>query len=111
VSAVQLTCGVAGPVLDVFFLDAGLRKEGVVATKAVTQVLAHGVKILWFARGFGEAEPAWLAVSLVGAVVGTRLGSVLLRRFDEQTFRRWTGRAVLAIGAGYLVTAAALLYG
>ena len=106
VTAVQLICGVAGPILDVFFVRTGLGKEAVVATKALTQIVAHAVKIMWFARGFGEAEPSWLVVVILSAVLGTRVGSELLKRIPEADFRRWTGRVVLLVGAGYLVAAA-----
>ena len=106
VTTVQLVCGVAGPILDVFFLRTAMRKEGVVATKALTQIVAHTVKIIWFARGFGAAEPAWLVVVVIAAVLGTRAGSELLARIPDADFRRWTSRVVMWIGAGYLAAAA-----
>lgn len=109
VTTVQLMCGVAGPLLDVFFVRTALRKEGIVATKALTQIVAHGVKILWFAKGFGHAEPSWLLVTVLAAVVGTRIGTELLRRIPDADFKRWTGRIVMLVGAGYLVAGAVRL--
>lgn len=106
VTLVQLVCGVAGPILDVFFVRTARRKEGIVATKALTQIVAHAVKIAWFARGLGSAEPAQIAVVVVAAVLGSRLGSILLARIPDADFKRWTGRVVLVIGAGYLLAGA-----
>ncbi|HEX4858631.1 MAG TPA: TSUP family transporter, partial [Usitatibacteraceae bacterium] len=47
-TAVQLMAGVAGPLLDVFFVRSGMDRRGVVATKAITQAFGHLVKIAYF---------------------------------------------------------------
>src|SRR5690606_4487132 len=46
VSALNLTAGVAGPLLDVFCVRTELTRHQLVATKAATQVLSHLAKIL-----------------------------------------------------------------
>lgn len=114
VSAAQIAFGVAGPLLDLFFVRTTLLRREVVATKAVTQALSHTLKVAYFAPallvgaggGAGGADLDALAtaaaVSVAGALVGTRLGGRLLDRLGEDTFRRWTRRLVLAIGAGFL---------
>lgn len=110
----QLAFGVAGPLLDVFFVRTALLRREVVATKAVTQVMSHALKIGYFAPllvldpgaapGGGLTAPA--VVTVLGALVGTRLGSRLLDQLGEDTFRRWTRRLVLTIGALFLARGA-----
>ncbi len=116
VAGTQLAFGVAGPLLDVFFVRTALLRREVVATKATTQALSHALKIGYFApllatAAAGESGPATLApdglalagvVTVAAALVGTRLGGKLLDRIGEDTFRRWTRRLVLAIGAVFL---------
>ena len=45
VTGVNLTAGVAGPFLDVFFVRTALTRHEIVATKAATQVFSHLMKI------------------------------------------------------------------
>lgn len=64
-TGLNLTAGVAGPLLDVFFVRTPLSRHAVVATKAATQVLAHLAKTLVYGaalfRAGGEGMPAaWL---------------------------------------------------
>lgn len=102
----QLAFGVAGPLLDVFFVRGGLERHAVVATKAVTQALSHTLKILFFLPilgGFDTDLALAALLTVLGALVGTRVGAKLLDRIGEATFRRWTRRLVLAIGATFLV--------
>src|SRR5262249_55219612 len=39
--ALSLTAGIAGPILDVFFVRSKMSRHRVVATKAITQTLTH----------------------------------------------------------------------
>ena len=102
----QLAFGVAGPLLDVFFVRGGLPRHAVVATKALTQTLSHLLKIAFFLPILGSVD-AGLAqaaiVTVLAAMVGTHVGGRLLDRVGEETFRRWTRRLVLVIGASFLV--------
>lgn len=111
VTAVQLSCGVAGPMLDAFFTSGTLDKRSVVGTKAVSQVLAHSAKVVFYLPAALALPPAMLVSCGIGAAVGTWLGSKLLDRLSEATFRRATRWLVLAMGAGYLVLGAAELSG
>ena len=113
VSGVQALVGVAGPLLDLFFLHSSLDRKAVVATKASTQVIAHALKVGVFAGMVGEASGLGLkaAVCVAGATVGTRLGGWTLERLSEAQFRRWSGRAILGIGAVYLAMGLRLMVG
>ena len=108
VTAAQLLAGASGPLLDLFFLHARLDRRAVVATKAVTQALGHGAKLVYYgavlglpAAAFeGAAARPWLFVAVVpAALLGTRIGTRLLDRLEDATFRRASGRIVLALGA------------
>ena len=48
VQVLNTLAGVAGPLLDIFFIKTQLARQRVVATKAATQVLAHAVKIVFW---------------------------------------------------------------
>lgn len=111
VSGVQSLAGVAGPLLDLFFLNAPLDRRAVVATKSATQVIAHTLKIGVFAglATLDRTLAVEAAVCLVGATLGTRLGTLVLGRISEAAFKRWTRRTVLAVGAGYLAMGVAAL--
>jgi uncharacterized membrane protein YfcA len=110
----QMAFGVAGPLLDVFFVRTSLLRREVVATKATTQTLSHALKIAYFApllAGHTEARLPMMAVAtMVAAVAGTRAGGLALERMGEDTFRRWTRRLVLLIGAGYLAKGLAVVW-
>lgn len=107
--AVQLVAGVSGPLLDLFFLGTKLDRHAIVATKAGTQVLAHAVKIAFFAPlvAPGAVGGSALGIAVVGSVLGTALGTRLLDRWRDESFQRATGNVVLALGALCLVRAAA----
>lgn len=110
VAAVQLVAGVAGPLLDVFFVHSRLGRREVVATKAATQVLAHGLKIGWFASVAAERPDGDVVVgAALAAVAGTVVGGRLLERLTDEGWRRGTRWLLAAIGTIYLVKGAVAL--
>lgn len=115
VTSLNLTAGVAGPLLDIFFVRTAMSRHAVVATKAATQVLAHLAKTVVYGaalfRTGGQGMPAvWiLALALPLSFAGTQAGGRLLDLMSDAGFRRWTRWIVTGIGAFYLVQAARLL--
>ena len=114
VTGVNLTAGVAGPLLDIFFVRTALTRHAIVATKAATQVFSHLAKIVVYgapligARDSG-LPPLWiflLAVPL--SMAGTVVGGQVLERMSDVDFKRWTRWLVTAVGLVYLVQAAQL---
>jgi uncharacterized protein len=117
VMALHVLAGVSGAVLDTFFLGRDLDRRLVVATKAVTQSLGHGIKFVYFtfvAVAPLQMEPAtiaralevplWVYVMAAGlAVCGTTLAKPVLHRFSNEAFQMWSRRLVLGIGGIYLV--------
>jgi uncharacterized membrane protein YfcA len=104
----NLTAGVSGPILDIFFVRSKMTRHQVVATKAMTQSLSHLMKIAYFGGilsvGRGLVEP-WLGAMMVTlAFVGTQLSARVLEKMDDTSFRVWTRRVVMTIGVFYLAS-------
>jgi uncharacterized protein len=113
-SVLNLTAGVSGPILDVFFVRSKMTRHAVVATKATTQSLSHLLKIAYFGGiltiGRGQVEP-WLGAMMVAlAFVGTTLSTRVLEKMNDASFRLWTRRVVTTIGMFYLASGILLLF-
>jgi uncharacterized protein len=81
--------GTTGPVLNAFYLNYGLVKEELIATKATHVVIIHLVKILTYAA-FGILSPQVIATGLVigvGAIPANFLGKYILNKINAQQFR------------------------
>lgn len=113
VQALNTLAGVAGPLLDLFFVKTLLPRQTVVATKAATQVMAHGVKIVFWGfplfallqtpEGAASFPPIWALACVVPlSLLGTWAGSFVLERMTDANFRTWTKWIVTATGAVYL---------
>jgi len=115
VTGLNLTAGVAGPLLDIFFVRTELSRHAIVATKAATQVFSHLAKIVVFGAPLladdGTTLPApWVfAVAVPLSMVGTVAGGWILDRMSDVRFRDTTRWIVTAIGVTYLVRAAQLM--
>ena len=113
VNSIQLVAGVAGPLLDVFFVRTDLTRHQVVATKAVCAATGHVGKLIYFGLLLGggtEGLPAWLPwAMIVAAIIGTGLGKRVLDGLTDTGFRRWSRVIVLALGVVYLAQAAWLV--
>jgi len=114
VTGVNLTAGVAGPLLDIFFVRTALTRHVIVATKAATQVFAHLAKIIVYGAPLIAAParvlpPWWLfALAVPLSMAGTAVGGVILDRLSDVNFKRWTRLIVTAVGFTYLFQAAQL---
>ncbi|SMH31323.1 TSUP family transporter [Azospirillum agricola] len=104
---IQLLAGISGPLLDVFFVRSGMTRQGVVATKAMTQVFGHAVKVAYFAPmvagSSGETvEAAVILLSVGMALLGTNLSRRVLDRMSDAQFRRWSRYLVMGTASVYL---------
>ena len=115
VTLVNLTAGVAGPLLDIFFVRTALTRHQIVATKAATQVFSHLAKILVYGMPLLAAPkavmpPLWIfAIAIPVSMLGTAAGGWVLDRISDVDFKRWTAWIVTGIGLVYLVKAAQLM--
>jgi uncharacterized protein len=111
VAALQVLAGAAGPLLDVAFIDTRLTRTQVVATKAITQVFSHALKLVYFvpflpARAYA---PELVLAILIATLIGTLIGTRILARLTDHTFRVFSRYIVYGIGAFYLSKACFLL--
>ncbi len=109
-TSIQMLAGVAGPLLDVFFVRSKLDRRGVVATKAMTQAFGHLMKVIFFGTvsytALGRVGDG-LGLSLVAiyiacAFMGTTLSKRVLERMTDANFRQWTKWTVFLVGIVYL---------
>lgn len=113
VQGLNTLAGVAGPLLDLFFVRGEMTRQEIVATKSITQMLSHIVKIgFWSvpvvtAAGWGALPPAWfLAAAIPIAMCFTWLGGKVLEKMSDVNFRAWMKWLVTAIGVVMLARAA-----
>ena len=104
VNTVQGMAGVAGPLLDLFFVETTLGRKAVVATKAATQVISHLLKLAWFLEVSPVRPEPWLLVATAAAaILGTVMGAQVLERLTDGRFRQLSRWLVLGIGGYYLL--------
>ena len=102
VTSAQLLAGASGPLLDVFYLNAPLNRQEIVANKALTQTLGHVLKIVYYGIivAVSTTLPAMLfLLALPLAVAGTRVGTHLLVRWNDEAFQRVSRIIILGIAA------------
>lgn len=116
VQSLNTFAGVSGPLLDQFFVHTDMTRHAIVATKAVTQVMAHLVKIAFWtvpvisAAGFGALPPWWLLLAAIPlSMLGTTLGGKVLQMMSDVNFKRGMKYLVTAIGLIMLARAAGWL--
>jgi uncharacterized protein len=114
VTGLNLLAGVAGPLLDIFFVRTGMTRHQIVATKAATQVFSHVAKVVVYGApllkltGTGM-PPLWLfLVAAPLSIAGTVVGGKILDRLTDKTFIKWTRLIVTGIGVVYLLQAGQL---
>jgi len=113
VTSAQLLAGASGPLLDVFYLRSPLSRLEIVASKALTQALGHILKIVYygFIISVSTTLPAWLyGAALVAAVVGTRLGTRLLHRWNDKNFTQVSQIVILTIASVCVIQGSWLIY-
>ncbi|MFD3264659.1 TSUP family transporter [Phenylobacterium ferrooxidans] len=115
VTGVNLTAGVAGPLLDIFFVRTALTRHVIVATKAATQVFAHLAKVVVYgglmlrSQDGAGMPPLWLfAAAIPLSMLGTVVGGRILDRMTDINFKRYTRLIVTAVGVLYLIQAGQL---
>jgi len=114
VTGLNLVAGVAGPMLDVFFVRTSLGRHAIVATKAATQVFSHLAKVVVYGSlatsGDSSLPYAVLLLAVPLSMLGTVVGGRLLDRMTDASFTSVTRWVVTGIGAVYLAQAAALAF-
>ena len=102
VAGLQLVAGVAGPLLDTFFVRSAMDRRVVVATKAATQAISHTLKVGYYGVLLALVPDLGADVygaAIISAIVGTTLAGPVLEKLSNENFRRWTKTIVLCVGA------------
>ena len=105
ISAVQSSLlGATGPLLAVFFVRDDLKKEEIISTKAMQQLVTHALKIpLFLSLDFSYSDYSILIISMSAcALIGTLGGVKILSKFDEKLFKK-IFKSVLFISAIRLI--------
>jgi uncharacterized membrane protein YfcA len=100
-----LLTGVAGPLLDSFFLGGKLDRRQIIATKAVCQIFGHAAKLLYFGAVIDQAasvDPLVVGLAIGASMLGTTLAAKVLERMSDATFRRWSNWIITTL-SGYFV--------
>ncbi len=106
-----LLTGVAGPLIDTFFLGGKLDRREIVASKSMCQVFGHAAKLLYFGAVIDQAatlDPLVAILAIVCSMVGTTLAAKVLLAMSDTQYRVWANRIITAI-AGYYVAHSAVL--
>ena len=113
-TGLMLVAGVSGPILDVFFVQAGLDRRSIVSTKAAVQTFSHFLKLVYFGAALvasgGGLSPWVMAMAVVLAVIGTALSRRLLERMSDVQFIAWSRRIIVVIAIAYLAQGSWLLF-
>ncbi|MGK7876105.1 MAG: sulfite exporter TauE/SafE family protein [Xenococcaceae cyanobacterium] len=82
--------GSTGPLLNPFYLNYGLVKEQMIATKSANMVVVHVAKIIIYASFGALTLPYLVYGSLIGiaAFPGNWIGQMALKKVSEQRFQQ-----------------------
>jgi uncharacterized membrane protein YfcA len=101
-----LLTGVAGPLIDSFFLGGNLDRREIVATKSGCQVFGHAAKLIYFGGIIDQAasvDPILAGLAIVASMVGTSLAARVLEAMSDLQFRRWANRIITTIATYYIL--------
>lgn len=104
VSAAQLLVGASGSLLDIFYISSPLNRHTIIANKSITQTIGHIFKMIYYMfilDGFPEfiqISLSTLSMIIISTVIGNYLGKLILKRMNEDSFRRYSKGIILTIG-------------
>ena len=107
-----IAAGVSGPLIDIFFVRSRMDRRQVVATKAMIQVVAHSIKIIFYlgaAMALSAGEWGIVLLAAPFAMLGTQAGNRILHRLTDANFRTWTRGIVTGSGVFYFAQGIFLL--
>jgi uncharacterized protein len=108
----MLLTGVAGPLLDTYFLGGRLDRREIVATKAMCQIIGHSLKLAYFGGIIDQAaalDPVLACLAVLASMLGTSLAKRFLEAMSDAQYRRWANRLISSIAAYFVVQGTWLL--
>ena len=110
--SLMLLAGVAGPLLDTYFIGGTLNRKEIVATKAVCRIFGHAAKLFYFGALLAQAASVDLgaaAMVILASMIGTMAAKPVLERLTDLQYRRWATYIITAIACTYLAQGGYLL--
>lgn len=107
-----LLTGVAGPLIDTYFLGGRLDRREIVATKAACQVFGHLAKLAYFGgiiEQTATVDPVVAVLAVIACMVGTMLATRVLEVMTDKQFRAWANGIITAIAGYYVIHGTVLL--
>jgi uncharacterized membrane protein YfcA len=111
--SLMVLTGVAGPLLDAYFLSGTLDRREIVATKATCQIVGHAMKLAYFGvliEQAGTLDPLVAIIVLAASLIGTAAAKPLLLAMSDAQYRLWAGRIITAVAVYYILHGAALVH-
>ena len=108
----MLLTGVAGPLIDSFFLGGKLDRREIVATKAMCQIISHTLKLAYFGgiiEQAGTLDPMLAVLAIVASMVGTTAAKRFLEMMSDRQYRLWANRIIATIAGYYVIHGTTLL--
>jgi uncharacterized membrane protein YfcA len=108
----MLLTGVAGPLIDSFFLGGKFDRREIVATKAMCQIVGHGLKLAYFGgiiEQAGTLDPVLAILAILSSMLGTTLSKRFLEMMSDRLYRVWAGRIIATIAGYYVIHGVTLL--
>ena len=103
--SLMLLTGVAGPMLDSYFLGGRMDRRAIIATKGACQVFGHGLKLIYFGGVSGDLsvlDPLFVAMALASTMIGTSIAKRFLEAMTETQFRTWARSLITGISLYYV---------
>ena len=100
-----LLTGVAGPLIDTYFLGGKLDRREIVASKSACQIFGHAAKLIYFGSLIGQTasvDPIVAVLAIISSMIGTTLAKRVLEAMSDQQYRKWANGIIVTI-AGYYV--------
>lgn len=104
---VTFVAGVAGPLLDAFFVRTEMDRRNIIATKAGCSIFGNILKTVYFAMASTTSMSLDVTLGIVAVVasfIGTVASQRILERMTDHSFRRWTQGIVMGIGVISILT-------
>jgi uncharacterized membrane protein YfcA len=108
----MLLTGVAGPLIDSFFLGGKLDRREIVATKAMCQIISHTLKLAYFGgiiEQAGTLDPMLAVLAIVASMVGTTVSKRFLEMMSDRQYRLWANRIIATIAGYYIIHGTTML--
>lgn len=105
VTTAQMLAGASGPVLDLFYVKSSLTRHEILGTKAITQTFGHILKLTYYSFLITSVEELSLIIFIAivsAAIFGNWLGSLVVNRIDDKTFKSAGRIVMMVIGAIYM---------